>query len=209
MRSVIVDDNHYENPEKINEQLFLFYKNLFSEKIENDTVVLKEFFDNVNIPKLSPEQINVCEGHITENELLDALKSMDNNKSPGNNGLTKEFYVLFWSDIKKPFLASVREAFLKEELSASQLQAIIKFIEKRDRDKRFIKNWRPISLLNTDTKLISKALAARVKQILPSLVSFNQTAYVENRFIGQNGRLIPDILEMTKKTKERSFYFNN
>ena len=70
---------------KINKQLFLFYKNLFSEKIENDTVVLKEFFDNVNIPKLSPEQINVCEGHITENELLDALKSMDNNKSPGNS----------------------------------------------------------------------------------------------------------------------------
>ena len=209
MRSVIVDDNHYENSEKINKQLFLFYKNLFSEKIENDTVVLKEFFDNVNIPKLSPEQINVCEGHITENELLDALKSMDNNKSPGNDGLTKEFYVLFWSDIKKTFLASVREAFLKENLSASQLQAVINLIEKRDRDKRFIKNWRPISLLNTDTKLISKALAARVKQVLPSLVSFNQTAYVANRFIGQNGRLISDILEMIKKTKERRFSFNN
>ena len=87
--------------------------------------------------------------------------------------------------------------------------AVIKLIEKRDRDKRFIKNWRPISLLNTDTKLITKALAKRLKKVLPSLVSYNQTAYVENRFIGENGRLISDILEMTKMLKKKRFSLNN
>ena len=82
--------------------------------------------------------------------------------------------------VKIPLLASINDAFIKEELSTSQKQAVIKLIEDKDRDKRFIKNWRPISLLNTDLKMISKALATRLKDILPHLISSNQTAYVKN-----------------------------
>ena len=66
--------------------------------------------------------------------------SMQNNKSPGNDALTKEFFVTFWEDIKDTFLNSCRTARLKKELSTSQGQAVIKLIEKKDRDKSFIKN---------------------------------------------------------------------
>ena len=104
---------------------------------------------------------------------------MQNNKSPGNDGLTKEFFVTFWEDIKDVFLNSCRTAKLKKELSTSQRQAVIKLIEKKDKDKRFIKNWRPISLLNVDYKIISKALASRLKKVLPNLISPQQTAYVD------------------------------
>ena len=54
---------------------------------------------------------------------------------------------------------SFMEAKVKKELSASQRQAIIKLLEKMDKDRRFIKNWRPISLLNIDVKILNKALA--------------------------------------------------
>ena len=83
---------------------------------------------------------------------------MENDKTPGNDGLSKEFYEVFWDDVKIPLLASISDAFIQEKLSTSQKQAIIKLIEKK-RDKKFIKNCRPISLLNTDLKLISKTLA--------------------------------------------------
>ena len=73
------------------------------------------------------------------------------------------------------FLNSCRTAKFKKELSTSQRQAIIKLIEKKDKDKRFIKNWRPISLLNLDYKIISKALASRVKKVPPNLISSQQT----------------------------------
>ena len=66
---------------------------------------------------------------------------------------------------------------------------------KKKTDKRFIKNWRPISLLNTDLKMISKALATRLKDILPHLISSNQTAYVKNRYVSESGRLIYDVIE--------------
>ena len=67
--------------------------------------------------------------------------------------------------------ASIIKAFHKDELSHSQKQAVIKRIEKKGRDKKVIKNWRPISLLHIDTKLISKVLADRLKNVLSSLIS--------------------------------------
>ena len=65
------------------------------------------------------------------------------------------------------------KSFITGELSTSQKQGIIKLIEKKDRDKRFIKNWRPISLLNVDMKLISKVLAGRLKSEISSIVNEN------------------------------------
>ena len=81
-------------------------------------------------------------------------------------------------------------------LSISQRQAIIKLIENKDRDKRYIKNWKPISLLNVDMKILSKALTKRLKEVLTCLISTQQTVYVQNRNIGESGRIIPDIIEI-------------
>ena len=70
-------------------------------------------------------------------------------------------------------------------------------MKKKDKDKRLIKNWRPISLLNVDSKLISKPLGNRLQDVMPNLVSENQSAYVNNRFISKSRKLISDILEIT------------
>ena len=123
----------------------------------------------MSLPKLNKNQILKCEGAITECELLKALTSMDNDKSPGNDGMIKEFYIKFWDAVKEPLCAS-------SEKSTSQKQAIINLIEKKDRDKRFIKNWRPISLLNVDTKLISKVLSSHLESAISSIMNENQVA---------------------------------
>ena len=86
---------------------------------------------------------------------------------------------------------------MKNELSSSQKPTVIGLIEKNDRDQRFIENWRPVSLLNVDSELISKTLALTLKNVLPSLISPNQTASVKNRFISESGRLISDILDVS------------
>ena len=137
----------------------------------------------------------VCEEKWTVKECFDTLLTMSNCKSPGNDGLTKEFYVCFWEDLRSLLVDTVDCAFHYGELSTSQRQAVITLIEKKGRDKRLKKNWRPISLINVDTK----SQAIRIKEFLPQLVDCDQTAYVKGRNIGESIRLTDDLLEYVDK----------
>ena len=74
---------------------------------------------------------------------------------------------------------------------------LITLIEKKGKDKRYLKNWRPISLIDVDTKVASKYLASRVKKVLSSLIHSDQTAYMKDRYNGESIGLISDILEYT------------
>ena len=96
--------------------------------------------------------------------------------------------------IIESFNTSIEEG----ELSNSQRQAVITLLDNK-KDRALIKNWRPISLLNNDNKILSKVLSLRLIDILPRVVNVNQTGYVKNGFIGENICLIKDILEYTKK----------
>ena len=77
-------------------------------------------------------------------------------------------------------MESINRAFCTKILSISQRQAVIKLNEKKDCDKPYIKNWKPISLLNVDKKHFSKAISKKLKAVLPTLISSQQTAYVKN-----------------------------
>ena len=80
---------------------------------------------------------------LTKRECWEALCLMKNGKSPGNDGLTKEFYVCFFEEINQFLIEALNEPFNIGQLSTSQRQAVIILIEKKDKDKRMIKNWRP------------------------------------------------------------------
>ena len=105
-----------------------------------------QFLNLVSIPQLTEDQFKDCEFILSEKDLLLVVKSMPSNKSPSKDGLTKEFYEAFWEDLKTPLISSCKSAFDKGELSNSQKQAVINLIEKKDKDRRLIQNWRPTSL---------------------------------------------------------------
>ena len=195
----IIDSDGREILEQkdIQNELKHFYSNLFTDKCKISQNECNIFLNSVELKSLDDIEIASCGRILSEQELFESVEGMQDGKSPGNDGLNTEFYKAFWVNIKQPFIASIVESKIKGCLSISQRQAIIKLIEKKDRDKTMIKNWRPISLLNVDTKIISKAFASRLKEVLPSIIGSEQTAYVKNRFIGEGGRLISDILEVT------------
>ena len=85
---------------------------------------------------------------------------------------------------------------------------MIILIEKKDRDKRMIKNWRPISLINVDAKIASKVLALRMQNVLASIINYDQTAYVRGRYIGESTRLVSDILEFTEENSIGGILFS-
>ena len=149
------------------------------------------------IKKLDEDHKKSCEGLLTENECLAALKSFQKNKTPGTDGLTAEFYIFFWDKLGKFLVNSFNSGFQKGELSISQRQGIIRLIPKKDKNLSYLKNWSPISLLNVDYKIATKALAMRLKKVLPEVINNAQTGYLQGRFIGENIRLISDILHYT------------
>ena len=140
-----------------------FYENLYKEKpvkpIDLDTVLPFE-----DIPKLSENQKQELEGQITIEEALNSLKNMKNDKSPGSDGFTTEFFKFFWKDIGFFIVSSVNFGFEKGELSVTQKEGIITCIPKGNKDKQYLKNWRPISLLNVTYKIVSSCIANRIKK---------------------------------------------
>ena len=134
---------------------------------------------------LTTVQCETSEGKLSLHEIFAALESMPSNKSPGNDGLSKGFYLCFFDTIDSILMGSLNYAFEKGELSSFQRQAFITLIEK-GRDKRYLKNWRPISLLNVDTKILSKALSTRISKVIGSVIESDQTAYVPGRYIGES-----------------------
>ena len=185
------------NPKVIMDELKGFYSNLYQAKSSRGSESLADsFLTNVSVPKLSEVQKGKCEEILTVGECFNTLKSFQKNKTPGNDGLTVEFYLAFWPILGKHSVNSFNYAHNYGELSNSQKQAVITLVEKKGKDKRLIKNWRPISLINVDTKIVSKALAKRLEHILPDLIHYNQNAYVKGRSI------FDDVLEYTKQSEQ-------
>ena len=85
---------------------------------------------------------------------------------------------------------------------------MIILIEKKGKDKRYLKNWRPISLINVDAKIASKALAFRIRKVITNLIHTDQTASVKGRYIGESVRLISDILEYTENKGIEAILFS-
>lgn len=122
------------------------------------------------MPRLSVEESKRCDGFLTKGECFQSLKTMGNNKTPGNDGLTKEFYLAFWGMLGDDMVDSFNFSFQNGKLSMSQRQVTLTLLEKQNRDTRYLENWRPISLINVDVKVCSKAISERVKNFLPQLV---------------------------------------
>ena len=84
------------------------------------------------------------------------------------------------------------------ELSTTQKEAVITLIEKKNRDRRLIKNWRPISLVNVDVKIGSKTISKRLEKALPHIIHYDQNAFVKGRTIFDAVRTINDVIDFTK-----------
>ncbi len=184
--TTIYDEN------KIVKEVNCFYKKLYEEKETENC----EIGDLINeIPKLSElEQVSL-EGKIDLEEASFALKNMPNNKSPGSDGFTVEFFKVFWRRLCAFVVRAINDGFEKGELSSTQKEGLIVCIPKGDKPREFIQNWRPISLLNVVYKIGSASIANRLKGVLPSLIDEDQTGFMRNRYIGDNIRLIYDMID--------------
>jgi len=93
-------------------------------------------------------------------------------------------------------IQSFNQTLTRGHLNITKRQGIIRVVPKKRKNKLYLENWRPISLLNTDYKIVTKTIASRISKVLPKLIHEDQTGYVKDRNIGQNIRLVKDIMKI-------------
>lgn len=169
-----------------------FYMNLYDFHDNTGDEVNERIFLE-NLPKLSSEAQNHCEGKMTMDECFKALRDLKTNRSPGNDGFTVEFYYTFWPYLGRRLVDALNESFEKKVLTNSQRQGVITLIEKEGKNNSHIKNYRPITLLNVDYKILSKVLSTRIKGVLEEIIHYDQVGYIKGRNIGEAVRLIDDM----------------
>ena len=170
--------------EEILKEVKKFYSNLYkTHDIIEDKDIQEIFNDLQTSPKLSLEEINKLEGEISDEEILSILKKMKNNKSPGSDGFSVEFFKFFYKDIIVFIRRAINEGYRLGKLSVTQKKGIMTCIPKGDKSREFLKNWRPITLLNVIYKIASGCIAERLKTVLSKLISSDQTGFISGRYI--------------------------
>ena len=191
--------SYLTNDSDILEECNSFYGSLYTSRT-SATVnrELENLFLDQELPKLTDDDKQKCEGLLTAKECLEAVKLMESGKSPGTDGLPAEFYKVFWNDISPYLVSSLNRSYQKGKLAITQRRGIISLIPKKDKALDELKHWRPLTLLNCDYKIASKAIASRLKTVLPGLIDNDQTGFLKGRSITENICLINNVISYTE-----------
>ena len=181
-----------------------FYSKLYTCRNDVSSECIDEYLNIHNLPQISETSKEICDQPICLEEVKKAVSEMKNNKSPGPDGIPAEFYKIFWNDISDIVFETYMEAYKSGKLILSQRQGVLCLIPKKGKDLTDLKSWRPLSILNADYKILAKLLSNRLKIALKEIINPDQIGYMENRFYGENTRLIADMIEFCKLKKHPS-----
>lgn len=172
---------------------------IFYQKLYGPTVTKEWNYMNKDGPSLSAAERDSFEQPISDGEVANSLMGMANNKTPGDDGLTVEFYKMFWIHLKNLLPNVIRYLIDNQSLHKTARSGIISLLAKKDRDLMYLKNWRPLTLLNVDYKIISRIISLRLKSKIKDLVSEDQTGFIEGRDISESLRTILDVIQIAKQ----------
>lgn len=169
-----------------------FYSSLYSEKTSNPDLC-ELFFSK--IPNTLEEGSKTFLGRpLSLSELGEAIKSCKKNKTPGGDGLPVELYLALWEVIGHDLLEVYNELLDNGKMPASLREGVITLIYKKKGDRLDIKNWRPITLLGVDYKLLAKVMANRLKTVIAEVIDPDQTCAIPGRKISDTLCLVRDAI---------------
>ena len=183
---------------EIESEIRNFYQNLYSSKdrlLENTSI--EEFLelDQSEIhPKITSIESANMSSKITIEEMKAVLDNSKNNSAPGMTGLTFEFYKKFWSYLGFFLVEAANHSYASKCLPEKLSSGIISLLPKGDKNKEQLNNWRPLTLLSVEYKLISGCIAKRLGKVMGKLVGSDQNGFVGGRYIGESIRTVYDTM---------------
>ena len=197
--SSILDDQGVEtnDPALVESKIRNFYKDLYENM--SDLNENNQFFRNV--PQVSQVEAASLTEELTLDELTVTLKTCADS-APGPDGIPYSFLKHFWTDFGPVLLASWKHSIIIKDLPPSHKISYLRLIPKAGKDSRIISNLRPITLSNTDHKLITKTYARKLTNIVESCIGGEQTAYIPGRLINDNVRAMLMTINLANRDRE-------
>ena len=190
-----VNDNISDNFKEISSYVTKFYSKLYSARsdIDQSSAFLADI--RLNARYICENSKDFCDREIYVGEIKTSITKLKDNKAPGNDGLTGEFYKEFMDLTSEFLLAVFKEAFEKGVLPSSMTQGLITLIPKQNKDSLLLDNWRPITLINNDAKILALIFAQRMKKCLHEIIDDSQSGFLKDRHISNNIRLVLDLID--------------
>ena len=151
------------------------YKQLYANKMDN-LEEMDKFLEKHNLPRPNQEERENISRAITSPEIKTVIKNLPTNKSPGPDGFTGELYQTFREELTPILLKLIQNIADGGTLPNSFCEAIT-LIPKPDKDVTEKENYRPISLMNIDAKILNKILANRIQQHIKKIIHRDQVGF--------------------------------
>ena len=163
--------------------------------------IMDEFCNDLTLPSLDDDDVLLCDAPVSEKEVANSIKSMQNGSTPGLDALPVEWYKVFWQYIKEPLMECYRYSFDADILCPTERVGVISLLHKgKDLPTDCLNSFRPLSLTNVDYKILAKTFSLRLNSVIDKLIGIQQKGFIKGRQISLIHRQIDDLLNIQRIT---------
>ena len=188
----------YHNLKDINTVFKNYYQDLYTSSHNPNASDIHKFLNNINLPHLTTEQTNSLEQPLTPAEFHNSIK-WKIIEHP--DGFPAEFYKHFWSTISLLFLRMIDEFLITNSIPPTINTAVVTLLLKPDKDPTHLSSYRPLSLINRDIKIISKALSNRIEKVVFFIIHQDQTGFIKGRQSSYNTQTLFNLMQLSNNKK--------